>query len=75
MTITVTLDPDVAFAADQLARHHGITFDAAVNALIRIGLQEMDRRSTPFKQRTKPLGLRMDVTNIGEVLDALDDAP
>lgn len=43
----------------------------AINELIRDGLSSPARRQ-PFTQRTEPLGLRVDVTNVAEALDTLD---
>ena len=71
MRTTVTLDDDVAAAIDQLRRDKGLGLSEAVNELVRAGIQPPVRRDT-FTQTTANLGLRMDVTNIGDVLDVLD---
>ncbi len=44
----------------------------AVNRLVRAGLVVTSRTSAPFEQRTHPLGLKLDVTNVAEALDALE---
>lgn len=43
----------------------------AVNELIRAGLA-IKPRPHPFTQRTHRMGIRVDVTNIGEALEELD---
>ena len=68
---TVTLDDDVAAAIDQLRRDKGLGLSEAVNELVRAGIQRPVHRPA-FTQKTADLGMRMDVTNIGDVLDALD---
>lgn len=74
MRTTVGLDVDVATAAEQIVQERGISLEEAVIALARAGLKDMHRGSTPFRQRTKPLGLRVDVTSVGAALDDLDGA-
>jgi metal-responsive CopG/Arc/MetJ family transcriptional regulator len=71
MRTTVTLDEDVAAAIDQLRRDKGLGLSEAVNELVRAGIQPPAHRPT-FTQKTADLGMRMDVMNIGDVLDALD---
>jgi hypothetical protein len=72
MRTTVNLDDDVAAAAEQLAHEKHIGLGAAVNDLARAGLLAKPQRK-PFIQRTHDLGLKIDVTNIGEVLELLDE--
>lgn len=72
MRTTVGLDVDVATAAEQIVQERGISLEEAVIELARLGLSHMQRIPTLFSQRTKPLGLHMDITNIGETLDYLD---
>lgn len=73
MRTTVNLDPDVERAVDRLRREKGLGLSAAVNALARAGADAAERPiAAPFEQRTADLGLRIDVTNVGEVLDMLD---
>ena len=45
----------------------------AVNQLIRAGLLTPPRHS-PYRHRTAKLGIKLDVSNIGAVLDVLDEA-
>jgi Arc/MetJ family transcription regulator len=70
MRTTVELDDDVARAVEEL-RREGRGVSAAVNELIRRGLvaPATDRA---FVQRTKKMGIRIDVSNIAEVLDLIE---
>ena len=71
MRTTVNLTPDVEAEVARLRREHGLGTSEAVVTLARRG---MERGTTPqrFVQRTESLGARVDVRNIGEVLDTLD---
>ena len=71
MRTTINLDPDVAAAADQLRRSKHIGLSEAVNELARAGMTARPDRA-PFRQRTRELGLTVDVSNVAEVLDHLD---
>lgn len=71
MRTTVTLDSDVAAAVEQLRRERAIGLSEAVNELVRAGLRVKPARQA-FRQRTAPLGLRIDVSNVAEALDLLD---
>lgn len=73
MRTTIQLDDDVSAAIAQLRRTHDLGLSEAVNELIRRGLRvQMARRE--FIQRTAPLGIHVDVTNIGEALELLEGA-
>lgn len=67
----MVLEDDVAAAVQRLRREKGTGLSAAVNELIRAGLgaQPGERR---FEQRTQPMGLQVDVTNVAEALDLLE---
>lgn len=71
MRTTVSLDPDVAAAVEALRRERNIGLSDAVNELVRVGLR-VPAQQTTFVQRTADLGLRIDVSNVAEALDALD---
>jgi hypothetical protein len=73
MRTTVEFDPAAAAAIEQLRRERGIGVSEAVNELIRRGLLPRPEPRV-FRQRTAPLGLRIDVSNVAEALDALDGA-
>lgn len=71
MRTTITLDEDVAAAVEQLRRRRRIGISEAVNELIRSGLRLKTPRSR-FQQRTRHLGLRLDVRNVAEALELLE---
>lgn len=75
MRTTISLDPDVAAAIDEVRRTEGVGLSAAVNDLIRRGLAKPDRATgtPPYQPRSAPLGIKVDITHIGDVLDVLDD--
>lgn len=71
MRTTVDFDPDTARAIEELRRAEGLGLSEAVNELVRRGL--MPRRSTSrFEQRTRPMGLMIDVSDVAEALDVLE---
>lgn len=72
MRTTFTLDDDVAAEVERLRREHGYGPSEAVNRLIRQGLAR-PAPSTTYVHQTSPVGLKVDVTDIGQVLDLLDD--
>jgi metal-responsive CopG/Arc/MetJ family transcriptional regulator len=71
MRTTVNLDDDVAVAIERLRRERSIGLSQAINELIRAGLTAKRPRE-PFHQRSQHMGIRMDVTNVAEVLDLLE---
>lgn len=71
MRTTVTLDDDTAAVVEQLRRERGLGVSAAVNELIRRGLNRADARPA-FEQRTSPGHARIDVTDVAEALDLLE---
>lgn len=71
MRTTVEFDSDTAKAVERLKRERGVGTSEAVNELIRRGMLRRDERR-PFVQRTRPLGIRLDVANVAEVLETLD---
>lgn len=73
MRTTITLHKDVAAAVARLQRERGIGVSAAVNELVRRGLAHKEP-GPDFVQETSPVGLRFDVTNVAEALDALEGA-
>lgn len=71
MRTTITLDDDVAAAIETVRRENGTGVSEAVNRLIRAGLARTSP-SKAYRHRTEDLGLKVDVANIGEVLELLD---
>jgi Arc/MetJ family transcription regulator len=72
MRTTLRLDDDVVAAMERLRREEGLGLSEAVNLLIRRGLAQ-PRRRAGYEQRSADIGLRIDVTDIGAVLDILDE--
>lgn len=71
MRTTVNLDDDVAAVVERVRRERSVGVSEAVNELIRAGLRPR-RASRPFRQRSRSLGLRIDVTNVAEALEELE---
>jgi Ribbon-helix-helix protein, copG family len=68
---TVELDDDTAKAVEHLRRERGIGVSEAVNELIRAGLLPRGA-ARQFVQRTQPLGIQIDVSNVAEALEVLE---
>ncbi|MGL5850629.1 MAG: CopG family transcriptional regulator [Phycicoccus sp.] len=71
MRTTIELDADTERAVRRLRREHGRGVSEAVNELIRRGLMAPET-GQPFTPRTRPLGVRIDVSNVADALDLLD---
>jgi len=68
----VTLADDVAAAVQGLRRKEGIGMSEAVNRLVRDGL--VRPAETPaYVHESFDMGMKIDVTNVGEVLGMLDE--
>jgi hypothetical protein len=71
----VNLDDDVAAEVERLRRERGLGLSAALNTLAREGIGAGNGdRGQDFTQPTADLGLRLDVTDIAEVLDVLESS-
>lgn len=70
MRTTIDLDDDVRLAVQRLRAERGFGLSEAVNALARAGLKPAARRR--YVHKSAKLGLKIDVSNVGEVLDLLD---
>lgn len=68
---TVEFDDDTAKAVEQMRRELGVGVSEAVNVLIRRGLLPRGE-SPPFRQRTRRLGVRIDVSNVAGALEDLE---
>ncbi|OLT44759.1 CopG family transcriptional regulator [Serinicoccus sp. CNJ-927] len=75
MRTTITLSDDVAAEVDRLRRERGMGPSEAVNSLARRGMTAPDQPPSPYQHQSTKLGLKVDVRNVGEVLDLLDEAP
>lgn len=73
MRTTIDLDEDVAKAVEHLRRAEHLGASEAVNTLIRRGLLQSPAPGR-FRQATKPLGIKIDVSNVAEALDLLEGA-
>jgi hypothetical protein len=71
MRTTVEFDTDVAAAIEQLRRERRMGVSEAVNELIRRGLLPTAERPR-FEQRTHPLGIKIDVSNVADALELLE---
>ena len=71
MRTTVSLDDDVAAAVEEIRRSKHVGLSEAVNELARAGMAASPERRV-FRQRSADLGIRIDVSNVGEALDTLD---
>lgn len=72
MRTTVQLEEDTAAAVENLRMEKGIGVSEAVNELIRLGLLAGEKRGR-FVQKTRDLGLKIDVTNIADAIEILED--
>ena len=72
MRTTVTLADDVAAAVENLRRSEGIGVSEAINQLVRGALTKPETAST-YVHQSYDMGMRIDVTNIGETLALLDE--
>jgi hypothetical protein len=71
MRTTVVLADDVARAVEQLRHERSAGLSEVINDLIRAGLTS--KQPTPkFRQRSEPVGIRVDVVNVAEALDLLE---
>ena len=68
MRTTLRLDDDVAAEVERLRRRDGVGLSEAVNRLIRDGLSR-PRATRRYVHEAREIGLRMDVSNIAEVLE------
>lgn len=68
MRTTIRFDEDVAKALEHVKAEKGVGISEAVNDLIRKGLAVRERPK-PFVQRSRPMGLKIDVTNVAEALE------
>ena len=73
MRTTVVIDSDVAGEIARL-RREGLGLSEALNLLARRGMTRGPlSEAVKYKHRTPRIGLKVDVTNIADVLDLLDD--
>lgn len=72
MRMTVDLAPDVAREVAKISSERGLGLSEALNDLARRGLATSEVAG-PFVQKTYPMGMKVDVASVGDVLVVLDD--
>lgn len=73
MRTTITVADDVFAEMERLRRTEGLGPSEALNLLARRGIATGTRR-VDYVHQSRDLGIKVDVMNIGEVLDMLDSA-
>jgi hypothetical protein len=73
MRTTVTLDPDVEAKLKELMRERDISFKAALNDAVRAGLDASVPVSRPFKAKTAPLGVRINIVKANQIAGEWED--
>ena len=78
MRTTVTIDDDLAAQVETLRRREGLSFKAALNHLLRLGVQAKSTPPKPkrFHTATRKLGLKpgIDPTRLNALIDDLETA-
>jgi hypothetical protein len=76
MRTTLTIDDDLIAQIEDLQRCEGLSFKAAVNQLLRAGIQYKVQPPKPKRYRTRPrkLGLRagFDPTKLNQLADEIE---
>ncbi len=76
MRTTITIDDDVIAQIEDLRRREGLSLKAALNKLLRAGLQYQGQPPKPLRYRTatRRLGLRagVDATRLNQLADELE---
>jgi hypothetical protein len=71
MRTTITLADDANAAVEEVMRRRNVGRSEAVNELIRAGVAHRPA-SGNYVPRTHAIGIRVDVTNVADVLDLID---
>ena len=71
MRTTIELDDDTAAEVQRLRTEERRGVSEAVNELIRRGMLQQ-HEVEPFIPRTRPLGLKIDVSNVADALEVLE---
>jgi len=72
MRTTITVADDVLAEMERLRREDGLGPSDALMTLARGGISNTNAHK-PYEHRTAPMGMKVDVANIGDVLELLDD--
>lgn len=73
MRTTITVADDVFAEMERLRREQGLGPSEAINTLARRGMAGSPVHT--YTHLSDKMGMRVDVSNIGEVLDLLDAEP
>ena len=73
MRTTVTLDPDVEAKLKATMRERGVSFKAALNDAVRAGLEAPASAPRPFKVKTAPLGVRINIVKANQIAGEMED--
>lgn len=75
MRTTVRIDPDLAVRLRKMARERGISFKAALNAALRLGMGPAAPVTRPYRVRARRLGLRpgIDLDRALRLASSLED--
>lgn len=74
MRTTITVADDVSAELERLRREQGLGPSEALNLLARRGMSRASGLpARPYVHVSEPLGLKVDVSDIGAVLELLDE--
>lgn len=73
MRTTITIDDDVYAEMQRMRRDQGLGPSVALNTLARRGMLARPQGREPYVHEARAMGARVDLSNIGEVLDLLDE--
>ena len=73
MRTTVTLDADVEAKLKETMRERGVSFKAALNDAVRAGLGAAAPVSRPFRAKTAPLGIRVNIDKALRIAGEMED--
>lgn len=72
MRTTITVADDVAAEMERLRRAEGLGPSEALNKLARQGMAQAAAPRVDYVHESADLGLKVDVSNVAEVLELLD---
>ncbi len=75
MRTTVTLEPDVEALVKKLMDERGLSFKAAINQAVRLGLTPRDGQQQRFETQSRSMGRRegVDLTKALQLAGELED--
>lgn len=73
MRTTIDLQPDVEKAIQQRRKISGKGLSETVNELLRESLVAENKPRSHFSVNPRPMGARLDVSNVAEVLELIED--